>query len=120
MKTIKILTWLKGIGKVLRVPLKEELLKRKREFDHTINITNDSLSKTPIILLWPDDQAFIKDYLDSMLKKKYKQISKLSIGAPLFLVPKKDGKQPVIDYQKLNEITEKNSTLLPRINNTLD
>ena len=42
------------------------------------------------------------------------------MGAPLFLVPKKDGKRPVVDYWKLNNVTEKDSTPLPRIDNTLD
>ena len=42
------------------------------------------------------------------------------MGAPLFLVLKKDGKRPVVAYQKLNDISEKDSTLLPRIDNTLD
>ena len=42
------------------------------------------------------------------------------MGAPLFLVPKKDSKQPVVDYQKLNDVTENDSTSLPRIDNTLD
>ena len=54
-----------------------------------------------------------------MLRKEYIQISKSSIGAPLFLVPKKDGKRPVVDYWKLNNVTGKDSTPLPRIDNTL-
>ena len=41
------------------------------------------------------------------------------MGAPLFLVPKKDGKQPVVNYWKLNDVTEKDFTPLPRIDNTL-
>ena len=55
-----------------------------------------------------------------MLRKGYIQINKSSMGMPLFLVLKKDSKQPVINYRKLNVITEKDFTLLPRINNTLD
>ena len=55
-----------------------------------------------------------------MLRKGYIQINKLSMGAPLFLVPKKDGKRPVIHYRKLNNRTEKDSTPLPRIDDTLD
>ena len=55
-----------------------------------------------------------------MLRKGYIQISKSSMGVPLFLVPKKDGKQPVVNYQKLNNVTEKDSTPLPRIEDTLD
>ena len=100
--------------------LEGELPKKKREFNHEINLTVNSLLKTLGISLKPDNQAFVKDYLDTMLKKKYIRISKSSMGAPLFLVLKKDGKQTVVDYQKLNNVTEKDSTPLPRIDNILD
>ena len=80
----------------------------------------NSLPKTPVIPLRPDNQAFFKDYLDTMLRKGYIRISKSSIGAPLSLVPKKDGKRPVVNYQKLNDVTEKDSTPPPRIDDTLD
>ena len=83
---------------VFEDPPERELPKKKREFNHEINLTIDSLPKMPVIPLRPDNQAFVKDYLDTMLRKKYIQISKSSMGAPLFLVPKKDGKQPVVDY----------------------
>ena len=69
-----------------------ELSKKKGDFDHEINLTINSLPKTPVILLRPDNQAFVKDYLDTMLRKGYIQISKSSMEAPLFLVPEKDGK----------------------------
>ena len=101
-------------------PPEGELLKKKGEFDHEINLMVNSLPKMPVISLRPNDQAFVKDYLDTTLRKRYIQISKSSMGAPLFLVSKKDGKQPVVDYQKLNNVTEKNSTPQPRIDNTLD
>ena len=42
------------------------------------------------------------------------------MGAPLFLVPKKDGKRPVVNYWKLHDVTKKDSTPLPRIDHTLD
>ena len=83
-------------------------------------MTIDSFPQTPVIPLRPDNQAFVKDYLDTMLRKEYIRISKSSMEAPLFLVPKKDGKQPVVNYQKLNNITKKDSTPLPRIDDTLD
>ena len=105
---------------VFEDPPEGELPKKKGEFDHKINLTVDSLPKTPVIPLRPDNQAFVNDYLDIMLRKRYIRISKSSMGTRLFLVPKKDGKQPVVDYQKLNDVTEKNSTQLPRIDNTLD
>ena len=120
METAKVPAWLEDMKKVFKDPPEGELTKRKREFDHEINLTVNSLLKTPVIPLKLDNQAFFKDYLDTMLRKKYIRISKSSMGAPLYLVPKKDGNQPVVDYWKLNDITEKDSTPLPRIDNTLD
>ena len=120
METTKVPAWLEDMKEVFEDPPEGELPKKKGKFDHKINLTVDSLPKTPVIPLRPDDQAFVKDYLDIMLRKGYIQISKSSIGAPLFLVPKKDGKRPVVNYWKLSNVTEKDSTPLSRIDNTLD
>ena len=98
IKTAKIPAWLKDMKKVFEDPLEGELPKKKRDFDHEINLTVNSLPKMPVISLRLDNQAFVKDYLDTMLRKEYIQISKSSIRAPLFLVTKKDGKQPVVNY----------------------
>ena len=98
METAKVPAWQEDVKEVFENPPAGELSKRKEEFDHKINLTVDSLPKTPVIPLRPDNQAFVKDYLDTMLRKRYIQISKSSMGAPLFLVPKKNGKQPVVDY----------------------
>ena len=89
--------WLEDM-KVFENPPERELPKKKGKFDHEINLTVNSLPKTPVIPLRPNDQAFVKNYLDTMLRKKYIMISKSSMGAPLFLVFKKDGKQPVVNY----------------------
>ena len=118
METVKVPAWLEDMKEVFEDSPEGELPKRKGEFNHEINLTVDSLPKTQIIPLRPDNQAFVKNYLDTMLRKGYIQISKSSMGA-LFLVPKKDGKQPVVNYQKLNDVTEKDFTPLPRIDNTL-
>ena len=120
MEITKVPAWLEDMKEVFEDSPEGELPKKKGEFDHEINLTVDSLPRTPVIPLIPDDQAFVKNYLDTMLRKEYIQISKSSIRAPLFLVPKKDGKQPVVDYRKLNDVTEKDSTPLPRIDNRLD
>ena len=120
IETAEVSSWLEDMKEVFEDPPEGELPKKKREFDHEINLMVNSLPKMPVIPLRPDNQAFVKDYLDIMLRKEYIWISKSSMGAPLFLVPKKDGKRPVVDYQKLNNVTEKDSTLLPRIDNTLD
>ena len=57
--------------KVFEDPPEEGLSKKKEEFDHEINLTVNSLPKTPVIPLRPNDQAFVKDYLDTMLRKGY-------------------------------------------------
>ena len=84
--------------KVFRDPLEEKISRGKKEFNHTIILTINTLSKIPIILMQSDNHAFVKKYLDSMLRKEYIQISMSSMEAPLFLVLKKEGKQPVINY----------------------
>ena len=71
METAKVPTWLEDMKKVFENPLGGELPKMKGEFDHKINLTVDSLPKTPVIPLRPDNQAFVKDYLDTMLRNGY-------------------------------------------------
>ena len=120
IETAKVPAWLEDMKEVFEDPPEGELPKKKGEFDHKINLTVNFLPKTLVIPLRPDNQAFVKDYLDTMLRKRYIRISKSSMGAPLLLVPKKDGKRPVVNYWKLNNVTGKDSTPLPRIDNTLD
>ena len=57
--------------KVFKDPPEGELPKKKGEFNHEINLTVNFLLKTPVIPLIPDKQAFVKDYLDTMLRKGY-------------------------------------------------
>ena len=120
IETVKVTTWLEDMKEVFEDPPEEKLPKKKGDFNHEINLTVDSLLKTLVIPLRPDNQAFVKNYLDTMLRKRYIRISKSNMGVPLFLVPKKDGKQPVVNYQNLNNIIEKDSTPLLKIDNTLD
>ena len=99
-KTAKVPAWLENMKEVFEDPPEEELPKKKVEFKHEIILYVNFLPKTPVIPLRPDNQAFVKDYLDTMLRKRYIRINKSSIGAPLSLVPRKDGKRPVVNYQK--------------------
>ena len=55
METAKVPAWLEDMKEVFEDPPEGELPKRKREFDHKINLTVDSLPKTPIIPLRPDN-----------------------------------------------------------------
>ena len=92
METAKVPAWLEDMKEIFEDPPEGELSKKKGEFDHEINLTVDFLPKMLVIPLRPDNQAFVKDYLDTMLRKEYIWISKSSMGAPLFLVSKKDSK----------------------------
>ena len=61
--------------------------------------------------------------LDEMLKAGWAEPANANcpMAAPMFFIWKKDGShQPVIDYQKLNKITIKDSYPLPRINEMMD
>ena len=98
IETAKVPAWLKDMKEVFEDPPEGELPKKRREFDHEINLTVDSLPKTPVISLRPNNQAFVKYYLDTMLRKRYIRICKSSMGAPLFLIPNEDGKRPVVNY----------------------
>ena len=69
IKTAKVPAWLEDMKEVFEDPPEEKLPKKKGDFDHEINLTVNSLPKTPVIPLRPDNQAFVKDYLDTMLKK---------------------------------------------------
>ena len=55
METVKVTAWLEDMKKVFENPPEGELPKRKGEFNHEINLTVNSLLKTPIIPLRPDN-----------------------------------------------------------------
>ena len=55
IKTAKILAWLEDMKKVFEDLPEEELPKKKGDFDHEINLTVDSLPKTLVIPLRPDN-----------------------------------------------------------------
>jgi len=70
-----------------------------------------------------EERAECHKVLDEMLNAKWIEPTDANcpIMAPMFFVWKKDGtRQPVIDYQKLNNITIKDSYLLPRIDEMMD
>lgn len=63
----------------------------------------------------------LKEYLEEMLKKGYIRASKSPSAYPVMFVPKKNGKlRLVVDYRKLNDITVKDRTPLPLINELKD
>jgi hypothetical protein len=70
-----------------------------------------------------EERAECRKVLDQMLSAGWAEPTDLNcpITAAMFFVWKKDGThQPVIDYHKLNDITIKDSYLLPRIDEMMD
>jgi hypothetical protein len=60
--------------------------------------------------------AELKDHIKKLLEIGFIHPTSSSWGAPVIFVPKKDGTQRLcVDYHALNEVTNKNKYLLPRI-----
>jgi hypothetical protein len=60
--------------------------------------------------------AELKEHIKELLEKGFIRPSSSSWGAPVILVPKKDGTQRLcVDYHALNEVTVRNEYSLPRI-----
>ena len=119
MEITKLSKWLKGHEQTFQSE-RTRLSLRREEIDHVINLKELELKSSFLISTKLEKQQFIKDYLDDLLYKKWIRLSKFSCKVSLFLVPKKRGLRPVIDYRKLNEITIINSTLLSLIDDIIN
>ena len=63
----------------------------------------------------------LRKYIEESLRKGIIQESTLLAGFPILFVPKKDRKMRLcVDYRALNEVTVKNSYLLPLIRDLQD
>jgi hypothetical protein len=63
----------------------------------------------------------LKEHIKELLEKGFIRPSSSPWGAPMILVPKKDGTQRLcVDYRALNEVTIKNKYPLPRIDDMFD
>lgn len=100
-----------------------DLLPDERPFDCTIDLKDPSvpLPFKPIYNLSPREQQAQREYIAEQLQKGFIRHSKSPAGSPLFFVKKKDGSlRPCVDYQDLNDLTIKDRTPLPLINDLLD
>jgi hypothetical protein len=63
----------------------------------------------------------LKEHIKELLEKGFIRPSSSPWGAPVIVVPKKDGTQRLcVDYRALNGVIIKNKYLLPRINDLFD
>ncbi len=82
-----------------------------KAWDHTIDLTpGTELPCSWTFPLSPAEQKELDDFLWENLANGHICPSKSPMGAPVFFIKKKDGSLHLIqDYQKLNEITVKNT-----------
>jgi hypothetical protein len=76
--------------------------------------------KTPYSMATPE-LAKLKEHIKELLEKGFICPSSSPWGAPVIIVPKKDGTQRLcVNYRALNEVTIKNKYPLPRIDDLFD
>src|SRR5258708_21362957 len=93
----------------------------RKAWDHTIELHPDAkLPRGRTFPLSPAEQKELDTFLRENLANRQIRPSKSLIGAPVFFVKKKEGSLHLVqDYRKLNEITVKNSYLLPLVPDVL-
>jgi hypothetical protein len=93
-----------------------------RPFDHAINLENNATpGHSPIYSLSEPERAAVKEFIDDHLATGTIHPSQSPIGAPVLFAKKKDSAlRMVMDYRRLNTITQKDRYPIPRINDLLE
>ena len=103
---------------IIREP---EGLPPEREWDFEINLECDVPPKERTYRMSPAELREVQAQLTELLAKGWIRPSKSPYGAPILFVRKKDGTMRMcVDYRKLNDLTRKDRTPLPRIDELLD
>jgi hypothetical protein len=100
----------------------EDALPPHQPWDHEIVLKEGtSVKRFGIYQLQPDQREALDQYVDDFLSKGFIEESKSPARYPVFYVPKPDGGLRLcVDYRHLNEITVKNATALPLIQELRD
>jgi len=97
---------------------KFERLLERREWNHEINLMDEvpkELNAKAYIMTIKEEEA-LNQWLDKQLKVGLIVESKSRYTVPYFYIPKKDRSLCLVqDYQKLNQVTIKDKTLLSLI-----
>jgi len=98
------------------------ILPPSRYIDHAIPLTEGA--KPPFRRMYSMSDAELKEvrkWIDENLSKSFMRASSSSAASPILFVKKTDGSLHLcIDYRALNDITIKDRTSLPRIEETLN
>ena len=94
----------------------------RKAWDHAIDLKPDFVPrKAKNILLSPQEEKEVEEFLNSQLSKGYIRKSKSPQTLAVFFIPKKDmKKQMVQDYRHLNSRTVRNNYPLPLISELVD
>jgi len=100
-----------------------EKLPKRCEWNHKINLMEEAskeLNAKAYTMTIKEEEA-LNQWLDEQLKAGLIVELKSRYTTPYFYIPKKDSSlQLVQDYRKLNQITIKDKTLLPLIEEVID
>ena len=92
-------------------------------FDHAIDMVEGKVPPWgPIYALSEKELEVLRTYRDDMLRSGKIRPSKSSVGAPIFFLPKKEGRglRLCVDYRGLNKVTILNWYPLPLMNELHD
>ena len=70
LKINSISEWMKEIEKVCQELKREELPKNKEEYDHVIELIQETILSSSLILTRSKKQEIIKTYLNDILRKE--------------------------------------------------
>ena len=98
-------------------------LPERQEWDYKINLTEEAPRKLNVkaYSMTIKEEEALNKWLNEQLNARLIKESKSRYTASCFYIPKKDGSlQLVQDYWKLNQVTIKDKTLLPLIEEVID
>jgi hypothetical protein len=109
---------LNGFTDIIKEP---DGLPPTRVCDFEINLECDEPPKERTYRMSPAELRYVWVHLQDLLAKGWIRPSKSPYGTPILFVRKKDGAMRMcVDYRKLNDLTRKDRTPLPRIDELLD
>ena len=93
----------------------------KRSWDHRIKLESAEQPNLPTFRMSPAELKEVKLQIEDLLNKGWIRPSSSPFGAPILFVRKKDGTlRMCVDYRRLNAITVKDRTPIPRVDELLD
>ena len=98
-------------------PKESEKLPKHGPHNHEINLkaSDNQIKVGPIYQLSREEERLLREYLAKILKEGKIQPSQGQAGSPILFVPKPNGRglRLYVDYRRLNNLTIKDKTALP-------